>query len=517
MRIKRALLSVSDKTGIVELAQFLIDKEVTLLSTGGTAKLLKENGIPVTEVADYTGFPEMMDGRVKTLHPKIHGGLLGRRQQDSAVMQQHNIEPIDLLVVNLYPFAKTIAQPDCTLEQAVEQIDIGGPAMIRSAAKNHTDVIVMVDPDDYQAFIQEYAAHLDCLLSMCQAYAAKAFAHTALYDATIANYLQQKINTSVTLPTLYITVNQKLHDLRYGENPHQRAALYREMDTTYPCLVNAKQHQGKELSFNNLVDADTAWTCVQQFTNTTCVIVKHANPCGVASADTLEESYQRAYATDPTSAFGGIIAFNQPVDEKTAKKIVNQQFLELIIAPAFSHEALVVLANKPAVRVLSLGHRDENALPGFSLKQITGGLLLQDDDNWFNDKNDWQCVSERQPTATELKDLQFAWIVAKYVKSNALVYARNEQTIGIGAGQPSRVSSAHLGIHKATEAGLAIAGSVLASDAFFPFRDGVDAAAAAGVTAIVHPGGSIRDAEVISAANEQGIAMLFTNVRHFRH
>jgi len=517
MRIQRALLSVSDKTGIVELAQFLVDKEVMLLSTGGTAKLLQEHHIPVTEVADYTGFPEIMAGRVKTLHPKIHGGLLGRREHDNSVMEQQDIAPIDLLVVNLYPFAKTIAQPVCTLEQAIEQIDIGGPAMIRSAAKNHADVLALVDPNDYSDFIQAYAAHLDCDLAMRQTYAAKAFAHTALYDATIANYLQKELTADRELPAIHVTVHQKISDLRYGENPHQRAALYKDNQADATCIVNATQHQGKELSFNNLVDADTAWICVQQFTAPACVIVKHANPCGVACGASLEESYLRAYATDSTSAFGGIIALNQPVDAVIAKKIITQQFLELIIAPEFSPEALLVLATKPSVRVLSLAPRDSSIVSALCVKQITGGLLLQEDDNWFHETQDWRCVSQRAPSDAELNDLRFAWIVAKFVKSNALVYAKNGQTMGIGAGQPSRVSSAHLGIHKAAQAGLPIVGSVLASDAFFPFRDGIDAAAAAGVTAIVHPGGSVRDEEVILAANEHHIAMLFTDIRHFRH
>ena len=515
MRIRRALISVSDKTGIVELAQFLVDKHITLLSTGGSARLLQQQGIPVTEVADYTGFPEMMDGRVKTLHPKIHGGLLGRRVEDGAVMQQHGIEPIDLLVVNLYPFAQTISNPHCTLEQAIEQIDIGGPAMLRSAAKNQDAVVVLTDPNDYRLFMEHYAKEGNCSLDRRRAYAAKVFAHTAVYDATIAHYLQQQISAADKFPDFFISITEKVHDLRYGENPHQQAALYRDINVHAPSLVNATQHQGKKLSFNNLVDADSAWACVQQFSATTCVIVKHANPCGVASGASLLESYQRAYATDPTSAFGGIIAFNQEVDAITAKAIIEQQFVELIIAPTFTGDALGLLANKPAVRALSL-LAPPSASTDFTFKHIKGGLVVQEDDT-LNDVVSWHCVTTHAPSDSQLADLRFAWWVAKFVKSNAVVYAKHEQTLGIGAGQTSRVSSAELGILKAQAAGLIIADSVLASDAFFPFRDGVDAAAAAGVSAIVQPGGSIRDAEIIAAANEHNIAMIFTKVRHFRH
>ncbi|BCX81358.1 phosphoribosylaminoimidazolecarboxamide formyltransferase/IMP cyclohydrolase [Methylomarinovum caldicuralii] len=517
-KVKRALVSVSDKTGVVEFCEGLQELGIEILSTGGTAKLLEANGIRVTEVSEYTGFPEIMAGRVKTLHPKVHGGILGHRGIDDAVMAEHGIEPIDLVVVNLYPFTQVIRRPDCTFEEAVENIDIGGPAMIRAASKNHRDVGVVVDPEDYSQVLEALKLNLNALPDALRLQlAVKAFQHTAAYDAAIAAYLARVVDPDAGLaPALEVSA-RKVRDLRYGENPHQRAALYREQEPPPGTLGHARQLQGKPLSYNNLADADAALACVQSFTERpACVIVKHANPCGVAEAGTLLAAYDRAYATDPTSAFGGIIAFNQTLDGDTAAAIVSRQFVEVILAPAVSEEALAALAAKPNVRVLACGMWEPPA-PELELRRISGGLLVQDKDIAMVALEDLKAVTRRKPTEAELADLLFAWKVVKYVKSNAIVYARDRQTLGIGAGQMSRVWSARIGILKAEEAGLSVAGSVMASDAFFPFRDGVDAAAEAGVTAIIQSGGSIRDEEVIAAADEAGIAMVFTGMRHFRH
>jgi phosphoribosylaminoimidazolecarboxamide formyltransferase / IMP cyclohydrolase len=519
--IKRALLSVSDKAGIVEFAKKLCALDIEILSTGGTAKLLQEHNIPVTEVSDYTGFPEMMAGRVKTLHPKIHGGLLGRRGIDDAVMQQHNITAIDLLVVNLYPFAKTTANPNCSLEDAIENIDIGGPTLLRAAAKNYEAVTVIVDPQDYAEIIEEIQTQNNqTTLATRFSLAQKVFAYTAQYDATIANYLNKlQVDTSQQMhfPAVYTMQFIKKQDLRYGENPHQRAAFYAEKDYTEPSLVVAVQHQGKELSFNNIADADAALECVKRFSaDTACVIVKHANPCGVALDDSTLNAYRRAFATDPSSAFGGIIAFNKLVDQQTAQAIIENQFVEVVIAPEFSAEATQVFSSKPNVRVLSTGHW-QTLLHGLDYRRVEGGLLVQDRDILGVNSQDMRVVSKRTPTEQEWSDLLFAWEVAKSIKSNAIVYAKQKATIGIGAGQMSRVFSAIIANLKAKEAGLNIQGSVMASDAFFPFRDGIDAAAEVGITAIIQPGGSMRDSEVIQAADAANIAMVLTGMRHFRH
>ncbi|MGY0163609.1 bifunctional phosphoribosylaminoimidazolecarboxamide formyltransferase/IMP cyclohydrolase [Edwardsiella tarda] len=523
--VRRALLSVSDKTGIVEFARALHQRGIELLSTGGTARLLSEAGLPVIEVSDYTGFPEMMDGRVKTLHPKIHGGILGRRDRDSDIMQQHEIKPIDMVVVNLYPFAQTVARPDCTLEAAVENIDIGGPTMVRSAAKNHNDVAIIVNNHDFDRVIAEMDAN-DGSLSQATRFdlAIKAFEHTAAYDSMIANYFGTLVapyhgdtsNPSGRFPrTLNLNLVKK-QDMRYGENGHQQAAFYVEEPVREASIATAQQLQGKALSYNNIADTDAALECVKSFAEPACVIVKHANPCGVAIASDLLQAYERAYQTDPTSAFGGIIAFNRPLDAKTAQAIIARQFVEVIIAPRISDEALDVLSAKQNVRVLACGEWDE-ACPGLDFKRVNGGLLVQDRDLGMVGADDLRVVTTRQPSEQELRDALFCWKVAKFVKSNAIVYARDNMTVGIGAGQMSRVYSAKIAGIKAADEGLPVAGSVMASDAFFPFRDGIDAAAAVGITCVIQPGGSIRDDEVIAAANEHGIAMIFTGMRHFRH
>jgi phosphoribosylaminoimidazolecarboxamide formyltransferase/IMP cyclohydrolase len=515
--LRRALLSVSDKAGLIPLATALRAANVELLSTGGTAHALREAGITVREVSDVTGFPEIMDGRVKTLHPKIHGGLLGRSGTDDAVMAEHGIAPIDLLVVNLYPFEATIAKPDCGYEDAVENIDIGGPAMLRAAAKNHDRVAVVVDPSDY-------AAVIDALLlggtdaALRRRLAAKTYAHTAHYDGRIAEWL----STRAEQPEQPATWPQTLHlsltlgnALRYGENPHQRGALFIEPNAPQGIVATARFLQGKELSYNNLADADAALECVKAFDAPACVIVKHANPCGVAVAATLIEAYDRAHVVDPTSAFGGIIAFNRALDSATAAEILKRQFVEVVIAPAIDADALPHFAKKPNVRVLACG--ELQVASGLEYKRIAGGLLVQDADSDTLGVADFKVVSQRAPSTDELRDLQFAWKVAMYVKSNAIVYAKHLQTVGIGAGQMSRVVSARIAGLKAEEAGLAVPGSVMASDAFFPFRDGIDAAAKAGIAAVIQPGGSMRDSEVVAAADEAGMAMVFTGRRHFRH
>lgn len=512
----RALLSVSDKSGLIPFARFLHERGVVLLSTGGTAAALKDAGIPVTEVADYTGFPEIMEGRVKTLHPKVHGGILGRRGTDEAVMKAQGIEAIDLVVVNLYPFQATIQKPGCTLEQAIENIDIGGPAMIRAAAKNHRDVTVVVDPTDYDDLMDALNSTGSIPNEMANKLAAKAFAHTAQYDAAIADYLgKQYAPTEDGLPDSLQIPLTKVQSLRYGENPHQSAALY-ALNQTRAGFTDMRFHQGKALSYNNLADADAAVRCLREFKlHPSCVIVKHANPCGVAQAETLEQAYALAYATDPTSAFGGIIALNRPLDEATARRIVEQQFVEVIIAPEVEERALIHLAKKPNVRVISFPLMDMNL--DLQLHSLLGGVLVQTPDEMMVQEPQMRIVTQRQPSQTQWQDLLFALRVVKHVKSNAIVYAKHGQTVGVGAGQTSRVASSRIAVWKAEEANLDLKDSVMASDAFFPFRDSVDAAAQAGISAIIQPGGSMRDDEVIAAANEHGIAMVMTGIRHFKH
>jgi len=516
--VRRALISVSDKTGITEFAQALIERQVELLSTGGTCRLLQQAGLPVTEVSDHTGFPEMMDGRVKTLHPTIHGGILGRRGTDDAVMADHNIAAIDMVVVNLYPFEATVARPDCSLEDAVENIDIGGPTMVRAAAKNHRDVVILVDAKDYDCVLEEMDANEgQTRLTTRFDLAIKAYEHTAAYDGAIANYFGQQVGNGA--PAFPRTLNlqfDKAQDMRYGENPHQKAAFYRERTVREAGIASAVQLQGKELSYNNVADTDAALECVKNFDAPACVIVKHANPCGVATADDLLSAYDRAFETDPESAFGGIIAFNRELDAKTASAIVERQFVEVIIAPNVSDEAIAVVADKKNVRLLRTGQWSSPS-PSQDFKRVNGGLLVQDRDDGMVDRSDLTVVTEREPTDQEWLDLVFAWKVAKFVKSNAIVYAANNRTLGVGAGQMSRVNSARIAAIKAEHAGLEIKGAAMASDAFFPFRDGIDNAAERGIKAVIQPGGSIRDDEVIAAANEAGMTMVFTGMRHFRH
>ncbi|EGQ8001077.1 bifunctional phosphoribosylaminoimidazolecarboxamide formyltransferase/IMP cyclohydrolase [Vibrio vulnificus] len=524
--IRRALISVSDKTGIVEFAQALAERGVDILSTGGTARLLAEQGIAVTEVSDYTGFPEMMDGRVKTLHPKVHGGVLGRRGQDDEVMEKHGINPIDMVVVNLYPFAETVAKEGCTLADAVENIDIGGPTMVRSAAKNHKDVTIVVNASDYHRVITEMDAN-DKSLTLETRFdlAIAAFEHTAAYDGMIANYFGTMVpsygenkegDEESKFPRTFNQQFIKKQDMRYGENSHQAAAFYVEANPQEASVATARQIQGKALSYNNIADTDAALECVKEFNEPACVIVKHANPCGVALGKDILEAYNRAYQTDPTSAFGGIIAFNQELDAETATAIVERQFVEVIIAPSVSAEAMEVVAAKKNVRLLECGEWTTKTT-GFDVKRVNGGLLVQDRDQGMVSLDDLKVVSKRQPTEEELKDALFCWKVAKYVKSNAIVYSKGDMTIGVGAGQMSRVYSAKIAGIKAEDEGLQVEGCVMASDAFFPFRDGIDAAAEAGIKCVIQPGGSMRDDEVIAAADEHGMAMIFTGMRHFRH
>ena len=517
--LRRALISVSDKTGVVELARTLAERGVAILSTGGTARLLTEQGITVTEVSKHTGFPEIMDGRVKTLHPRIHGGLLGRRGVDESVMSLHGIERIDLLVVNLYPFAETVARPACTYSEAIENIDIGGPAMVRASAKNHDAVTVLVDPADYGALLGELEQHDGSTTPQLRAWlAAKAFAHTARYDTMVANYLQGRNPApGSAFPQSLPLVYEKVQDLRYGENPHQQAAFYRDVTPRGPSVSNARLLQGKELSFNNIADADTAIECVRQFSEPACVIVKHANPCGVAVAGDPRAAYDRAYRTDPTSAFGGILAFNRPLDAATVSTILGRQFVEVLAAPAILPEARAALAAKPNVRVLELGDLPVDHGAELEFRSVSGGLLAQTRDLGMVRRDQLQVVSRRQPTTAELDDLLFAWRVCKFVKSNAIVYAREHSTLGIGAGQMSRVYSSRIAAMKAADEKIAVSGAVMASDAFLPFRDGLDVAAEYGIGAVIQPGGSLRDAEVIAAADEHGMAMVFTGMRHFRH
>jgi len=518
--IRRALISLSDKTGLVDFARALDALDVKLISTGGTARALREAGLDVTEVSELTGQPEIMDGRVKTLHPKIHGGLLGRRGIDDTVMTQQGIEAIDLLVVNLYPFEQVAGDPDSTLEESIENIDIGGPAMLRAAAKNFEHVATIVDPADYAKLIEALRNEKGTRLDLRRRLAAKVFALTARYDGLIANWLGVRLEEDRVEPfppNLHLAFTRAAI-LRYGENPHQNGALYIEQDAGSGTVAGARLLCGKELSYNNLADADAALECVKAFEKTpACVIVKHANPCGVALGATPLEAYERAYATDPVSAFGGIIAFNQPLDAATAKTILDRQFVEVVIAPRVGGDALAEFQRKPNVRVLACGAWPEQPPHTLEFKRIANGLLVQDADRDTLMLTDLKVVSKRVPDADELRDLLFAWHVAMFVKSNAIVYARDTRTIGIGAGQMSRVISARIAGMKAEEAGLEVSGSVMASDAFFPFRDSVDTAAAAGIRAIIQPGGSKRDAESIAAANERDIAMVFTGVRHFRH
>ena len=512
-KITHALISVSDKTGVVDLARKLQAKNITILSTGGTAKHLNEHSIEVVDIEQYTNFPEMMNGRIKTINPKVHGGILARRNQDFEVMQAYNIPPIDLVVVNLYPFQETIARADCTLEQAIENIDIGGPTMLRAAAKNHQDVTVIVDTSDYQTVMDEINANGNTSLATRTKLALKTFEHTAQYDGAIANYLGKDEDGFSNTMNLQF---HKMQSMRYGENPHQNAALYIETPLTEACVASSTQFQGKAMSFNNTADADAALECVRSFDQPACVIVKHANPCGVAVRATIFDAYEDAFKTDPTSAFGGIIAFNRPLNKQTATAIIARQFVEVIIAPSVDDDAKTVLSAKQNVRGLECGDLN-TAQPSLDYKRITGGLLVQDKDLGVINENTLKCVSDLAPTAEQIKDLLFAWKVAKAVKSNAIVYAKNQMTIGVGAGQMSRVYSAKIANIKATDEHLIVEGSVMASDAFFPFRDGIDAAAKAGIKAIIQPGGSMRDDETIAAANEHGIAMVFTGMRHFKH
>jgi len=516
--VQRALLSVSDKTGLLEFAQKLHARGIELLSTGGTAKLLADNDVPVIEVSDYTGFPEMMDGRVKTLHPKIHGGILARRGTDDAVMKQHDIPPIDLIIVNLYPFAETIARKDCTLEDAIENIDIGGPTMVRASAKNHEYVTIVVNPSDYALLEKELEENSGSISKETRfKLAVKAFEHTAAYDGMIANYLGKIVENDKPegFPTTFNTQFKLAQTTRYGENSHQKGAFYVEEKQTGASISTAKQLQGKELSYNNISDTDAALECVKQFENEpACVIVKHANPCGVATGKDILEAYQRAFSTDPESAFGGIIAFNQKLNGKTAKAIIEKQFVEVIIAPSVSEKASKAISEKQNVRLLKCGKFEEST-PRLDFKRVNGGLLVQDADLDLYEK--LEIVTRRSPTDEEMRDLLFAWKIAKFVKSNAIVYAKDNMTIGVGAGQMSRINSARIAGIKAEQAELTVTGSVMASDAFFPFRDGIDAAAEAGIAAVIQPGGSMRDEEVIAAADEADMAMVFTGMRHFRH
>jgi len=530
--IRRALLSVSDKQDLIPFARFLSEHQVEILATGGTYRLLKEHQIPVVEISDYTGFPEMMEGRVKTLHPKIHGGILARRGIDDEVMEQHQIRPIDLVVVNLYPFSQTIEKGDATLALAIENIDIGGPTMIRASAKNFESVAVVVDPRDYHDLMQMLRQKN---FSLTQLYrfqlAKKAFTHTALYDSAVAEYLGAiELDSAKTVDAIEQAVIPSLSDfsaslhlnltqqetLRYGENPHQKAALYTFKKQPAHTLVSATFEQGKTLSYNNLMDADAAWECVCQFETPACVIVKHANPCGVAKSHDALSAYLKAYETDPVSAFGGIIAFNIEIDETCAIKMIHNQFIEVVVAPHITPAAISVFKNKPNIRVLTTGGllKLENTI---DYRPINGGMLVQTKDTHRINACDLRVVTRRAPSSSEKQDLLFAWSVAQFVKSNAIVYAKDERTIGVGAGQMSRVHSAKIAQIKGEEAGLSIEGSAMASDAFFPFRDSIDAARAAGITAIIQPGGSMRDQEVIDAADEGNIAMVFTGIRHFRH
>ena len=514
-KVRRALISVSDKRGLIQFARGLSDLGVEILSTGGTCRQLQEAGIEATEVSAKTGFPEIMDGRVKTLHPVIHGGLLGRRGTDEAVMEEHNIEPIDLLAVNLYPFEATINRADATLDEAIENIDIGGPAMIRAASKNHDGVAVVVDPEDYETVLETLKTG-DMSIEYRRGLAAKAYAHTASYDTAITRYLSASLNEDI-LGERFLYSGGVSERLRYGENPHQDAAFYSDQGAPKGSLALAQQIQGKALSYNNIADTDAALECVKQFTVPACVIVKHANPCGVAIGDDISGAYERAFQTDPTSAFGGIIAFNRSLDAATARSIIDRQFVEVIVAPAIDEDALAIVAEKKNVRLLRTGEWPDTTNGGFDFKKVSGGLLVQTSDAGIVTESDLKVVTEKLPEPGQIKDMLFAWKVAKFVKSNAIVFCKDGMTIGVGAGQMSRVYSTKIAAIKAGDEGLSVEGSVMASDAFFPFRDGIDSAAEHGISAIIQPGGSMRDDEVIAAANEHGLTMVFTGMRHFRH
>jgi phosphoribosylaminoimidazolecarboxamide formyltransferase/IMP cyclohydrolase len=513
--VRRALVSVSDKRGLIPFVTGLTQLGVEVLSTGGTCRALREAGLDVVEVSEKTGFPEIMDGRVKTLHPVIHGGLLGRRGTDEAVMQEHGIEPIDMLVVNLYPFEQTIAREDASIDDAIENIDIGGPAMIRAASKNHDGVAVVVEPDDYESVLDDLKNDKLSLQSR-RRLAAKAYAHTASYDTAITKYLSKSLGDD-PLGQKHLYAGSLAERMRYGENPHQNAAFYVDQQAPAGSLAAAKQLQGKALSYNNIADSDAALECVKQFESPACVIVKHANPCGVAVADNILDAYEKAFKTDPTSAFGGIIAFNRVLDAGTAAAIVDRQFVEVIVAPGIDADAADIIAAKKNVRVLETGEWPAAAAPGFDFKKVSGGLLVQNTDLGVITADDLKVVTDVAPTAAQIQDMLFAWTVVKYVKSNAIIFCKDNMTIGVGAGQMSRVYSTKIAAIKAADEGLEIKGSVMASDAFFPFRDGIDAAAQTGISAIIQPGGSMRDDEVIQAANEHGLAMVFTGMRHFRH
>ncbi len=514
-KVRRALVSVSDKRNLIPFAEGLQRLGIEILSTGGTWRQLGEAGIDAIEVSSKTGFPEIMGGRVKTLHPIIHGGLLARRGIDDDVMSEHGIEPIDLLAVNLYPFEETVSKVDVTLADAIENIDIGGPAMIRAASKNHDGVAVVVDPDDYDAILEALESE-----QMTEEYrrglAAKAYAHTASYDTAITRYLSAALSDK-RLGERILYSGSRIEELRYGENPHQEAAFYRDQDPVRGSLAGARQLQGKALSYNNIADSDAALECVKQFSQPACVIVKHANPCGVAVSENILDAYEKAFATDPTSAFGGVIAFNRNLDSATARAIIERQFVEVIVAPDINEDALLVLAEKKNVRVLSTGEWSQSAAATFDFKKVSGGLLVQGSDTGIITEADLTVVSEKAPDAGQIRDLLFAWKVAKFVKSNAIVFCKDGMTIGVGAGQMSRIYSTKIAAIKAADEGLSVKDSVMASDAFFPFRDGIDSAAEHGISAIIQPGGSIRDDEVIAAANEHGLAMVFTGMRHFRH
>ena len=513
-KVRRALVSVSDKSDLIPFVSGLNDLGVEILSTGGTARALREAGIDAIEVSDKTGFPEIMDGRVKTLHPRIHGGLLGRRGTDEDVMAEHSIEPIDLLVVNLYPFEQTIARDDATIDDAIENIDIGGPAMIRAASKNHNGVAVLVDPGDYDNVLAALKAD-ELSLEARRRLAAKAYAHTAAYDTAITKYLTSSLGDEA-LGEQFLYAGKLVEKMRYGENPHQEAAFYIDQRAPAGSLATARQLQGKALSYNNIADSDAALECVKQFAEPACVIVKHANPCGVAVAENILSAYDNAFKTDPTSAFGGIIAFNRPLDASTAAAIVERQFVEVIVAPSVDADARDTLAAKKNVRVLETGEWAVSG-EGFDFKKVSGGLLVQNTDLGRISEADLKVVTRKAPTAEQIRDMLFAWTVVKYVKSNAIIFCKDRMTVGVGAGQMSRVYSTKIAAIKAADEGLEIKGSVMASDAFFPFRDGIDAAAETGISAIIQPGGSMRDDEVIEAANEHGLAMVFTGMRHFRH
>ena len=515
-KINRALISVSDKDKLIPFAKELDQNKVEIISTGGTYNYLSTNKISAIEISNITNFPEIMDGRVKTLHPKIHGGILGRKKIDDEIMDQHDIEKINLLAVNLYPFKETIKKHDISINEAIENIDIGGPAMIRAAAKNHENVVVLVDPSDYEDFIEKYE-HNQITIEYRQYLAAKAFGHTASYDAAINQYFNKEI-LKITYPDQLIYSGNIQSKLRYGENPHQTAAFYKDdMSSNERNLASSRKIQGKDLSYNNIADGAAAYECVNQFSSPACVIVKHANPCGVALDDSIKKAYMRAFSTDPTSAFGGIIAFNRLLDGETAKLIIEKQFVEVIIAPEISSEAETILNKKQDVRVLETGKFFDGDNDDYDLKKVSGGLLIQSADDGKISESDLKIVTQKKPSKKEISDMLFAWRVGKYVKSNAILFCKDNMTIGIGAGQMSRVYSARIAAIKAADEDLDISNSVMSSDAFFPFRDGIDAVASYGISAIIQPGGSIRDDEVIAAANENNIAMVFTGMRHFRH